>query len=135
MDHDSTSNTPALVGTFVRDLQLPSGGWAVLRDPLELRGADRRAVQRAIQDPDRKIASALDVTDGTICMLVESWFLPYLPGAPLPKDNPDVLGKLTIPDQTALENAIDPALKVLFPREASVDDAGVPGTPTRPASA
>lgn len=136
MENDSTTaNTPALVGTFVRDLQLPSGGWAVLRDPLELRGSDRRAVQRAIQDPDRKIGAALDIVDGCICMLVESWFLPYAPGAPLPKEDPDVLGALTIPDQVALEGAVDPAIMVLFPREVSIDDAGVPGSPTRPASA
>lgn len=134
MDTDST-NTPALVGTFVRNLELPSGGWAVLRDPMELRGRDRREVQRAIMDPDRKIASALDITDGAICMLVESWSLPYLPNAPLPRTNPEVLGDLSIQDQMALETAVEPALKVLFPRESSVDDAGVPGSPTRPANA
>lgn len=136
MDHDSTSdNTPALVGTFVRNLPLPSGGWVVLRDPMELRGRDRRAVQQAIVDPDRKIAAALDITDGCICMLVESWSLPYLPNAPLPRDNPDVLGELTIPDQVELEKAVEPALKVLFPKEVTIDDAGVAGSPTRPASA
>lgn len=134
MDHDSP-NTPALVGTFVRNLDLPSGGWAALRDPMELRGKDRREVQRAIMDPDRKIASALDITDGAICMLVESWSLPYAPNAPLPKVDPSVLDVLTIPDQMALENAVEPALKVLFPRESTVDDAGVPGSPTRPANA
>jgi hypothetical protein len=134
VDHDST-NAPALVGTFVRNLELPSGGWVVLRDPLELRGKDRREVQRAIMDPDRKIASALDVTDGTICMLVESWSLPYAPNAPLPRVDPRILGELTIADQMALEQAIDPALKVLFPREETIDDAGVPGSPTPPASA
>jgi hypothetical protein len=134
VENDST-NAPALVGTFVRNLELPSGGWVVLRDPLELRGKDRRAVQRAVMDPDRKIAAALDLVDGTICMLVESWSLPYLPGAAIPRTDPDLLGELTIADQTALEQAVEPAIAVLFPREVTIDDAGVPGSPTRPASA
>lgn len=135
MDNHDSANTPAIVGTFVSNLALPSGGWVVLRDPLELRGKDRRAVQRAILDPNRKVAAALDLTDGTICMLVESWSLPYLPGAPVPRADPSVLDSLTIPDQMALEAAVEPALKVLFPREATIDDAGVPGSPTQPASA
>lgn len=132
---DTTPPQPALEGTFVRDLTLPSGGWVVLRDPMELRAKDRRVVQRAILDPDLKIASALDITDGAICMLVESWTLPYLPDAPLPRTNPGILGELSIADQIVLEAAVEPALKVLFPREATVDDAGVPGSPTRPANA
>lgn len=132
---EQPTEQPALTGTFVRELALPSGGWVVFRDPMELRAKDRRVVQRAIMDPDRKIASALDITDGAICMLVESWTLPYLPGAPLPRTNPEILGELSIADQMVLETAVTPALKVLFPREATVDDAGVPGSPTRPASA
>ncbi len=126
---------PALVGTFVNDLALPSGGHVVLRDPMELRARDRRVVQKAINDPDRKIASALDLIDGTICMLVESWTLPYAPDAPLPRVDPSVLEELTIPDQVALEKAVEPAMKVLFPAEVTPDDAQVSGSPTGPASA
>lgn len=132
---DTAAQPPAIVGTFVRTLDLPSGGHVVLRDPLELRAKDRRAVQKAIEDPDRKIAAALDIIDGTICMLVERWDLPYLPGAPLPRDAPEVLGELTIADLAALEEAVDPAIKVLFPSKAKPEDVLTPGTPTRPASA
>lgn len=137
MEDDATPALPALVGTFVNDLQLPSGGHVVLRDPLELRAKDRRAVQEAIKDPDRRVGSALDLMDGTICMLVESWDIPYLGGAatPIPRADPDILGELRIPDKVALEKAIDPAMKILFPGESKPEDAATPGTPTRPASA
>lgn len=130
---DTTAQPPALVGTFVTDVTLPSGGHVVLKDPTELRGKDRREVQRAIQDPERKIASALDIVDGTTCMLVESWTIPYLPGAPLPRVAPEVLGELTIADQVALEKAVDPAIKVLFPKPVTAENAMEPGSPTRPA--
>ena len=133
MEDTNTAQPPALVGTFVTSLTLPSGGTVVLRDPLELRGGDRRAVQKAIKDMDHKIGAALDLVDGTICMLVESWTLPYLPNAPLPRVDPSVLNLLTIPDQVALEKAVDPAMKVLFPSETA--DPMEPGSPTRPGSA
>ena len=132
---EDTAQPPALVGTFIHTLDLPSGGGVVLRDPLELREKDRRAVLEHIETPDQRMRAALDFVDGIIAMLVESWTIPYLPGAPIPKVDLSVLGELTVRDKMALDEAIEPAREVLFPPKDTADNAMEPGSPTRPASA
>lgn len=133
MEEEGTAQPPALVGTFVRSVDLPSGGSAVLRDPVELRAKDRRAVLEQIVDPDRKVAAGLDMVDGTIAMLIESWTVPYLPDAPLPSKDLAILGELTIADKVALDAAVKPAIDVLFPPKVTAENAGTPGSPTKPA--
>jgi len=134
VDSSSNGQPPALVGTVVRDLILPSGGEVVLRDPRQLRARDKRYVVSHMRDDQSSAGRVLDVFDGTISMLVERWTLPYLPAAPLPKDMPSILDELQIPDYDALHTAVGPAVELLFPSTRS-DDAGKAGTPTQPADA
>jgi hypothetical protein len=122
-------------GSIVDRVDLPSGGFAILRDPVQLRAKDKKRVLKNIQDAQRAVAAGVDVVDGMVMMLVEKWELPYLPMAALPADEPEILDELTIPDYDALVQAVGPAQKVLFPGPVTVDDMGKPGSPTQPASA
>lgn len=135
MEEESTAQPPALVGEIVLTHTLPSGGTVVFRDPVELRAKHRREVLENVANPDRKVASGLDMVDGAICMLVQSWTIPYEPleGAPLPKTDPSLLGELSIADKMYLDDAVKPAMDVLFPPKTTPENAGEPGSPTKPA--
>ncbi len=119
---------------FARHVTLPSGGEVTFRDPKTLRAKDKKRAIQAIKDPEKVIAAGLDVVDGLIALLVESWTIPYLPGAPLPSAEIGLIGELEIPDYDALTEAVAPARELLFPQTASPDRTG-PGSPTVPASA
>jgi hypothetical protein len=124
-----------LSGDIVKQIQLPSGGTVTFREPTDLRAKDKRRILKNLKDDNiGTFAGAYDLTDGVIMLLVESWSIPYLPNAPLPAELPEILGELTIADEQVLTNAAQPVVGLLFPK-TTVDDAGVPGTPTRPASA
>lgn len=114
------------------DVALPSGGHVVFRDPAQLRAKDKKYVIRSITDEGGRWSRTVDATEGTVCMLVEKWTIPYLPAAPLPRDMPEILGELTIPDYDKLIEAATPAVGLLFPSD-SADDADKPGSPTVPA--
>ncbi len=117
-------------------VDLPSGGWAQLRDPRGMRYKDKRRALSNIKDHEKLIAVGFDITDGLIAMMVQAWEIPYLPGAPLPSEEIGILGELEIPDSDALIQAVDPARKLLFPdAKGTVDNADQPGSPTAPASA
>lgn len=127
-------DTPvALVGEITKRLDLPSGGWVEFRDPRMVRAREKRRVMRAINDPDKAAAMAMDVTEGIAAMLVERWEVPELPNLPLPIEDLNVFDLLTIPDYDTIIEAARPAMKLFFPG-VTPDDAGKPGTPTLPAS-
>lgn len=129
---------PSLDGIIVRRVELPSGGWAELRDPREVRTRDRkRALAEALgQLPDNagQILTGLMSMDGLAILLVEKWSAPYAPfnGAPRVGLTVDDLDALEIPDMDALTRACEPAQRLLFPQIASPDNMR-PGSPTPPA--
>jgi hypothetical protein len=134
-----TDNTPALTGDIVTDLDLPSGGRVILRDPRELRAKDKQRVIRNIRDEGGRFSRNLDVTEGALCMLIARWEVPYLAGpegeaAALPRDQPTILGELTIADYDSLIAAVGPAIEMLFPTPPAPEQACTPGSPTGPAS-
>lgn len=114
-------------------ITLPSGGWADLRDPADLRHKDERRVRARISDHEKPALVAEDLTDGVIAVSVVAWEVPYLPNAPLPADEFGILGELEIEDYQTLEKETLPAYRRLFPRPASVSDTGAE-SPTPPAS-
>jgi hypothetical protein len=134
VDSQNNGQPPALVGDVVRSLPLPSGGEVVFRDPHQLKARDKRQVINNVPDGGGTWSHNMDVFEGTIALLVERWTIPYLANAPLPRDEPAILGELEIPDYDALVTAAGPAVRLLFPR-TSADDADKPGSPTGPASA
>ncbi len=125
---------PAVAGTFVRRFDLPSGGWVTYRDPTDLRGKHKERVMRNIKTLDSAVGFRVDMVTGTICMLIEAWHIPYLPDAPLPCDEPGILGELKLPDYDALFDAAGPAVDLLFPKPSDPADSDKPGSPTGPAS-
>lgn len=134
MEHTSTNIAP-IEGTVSNRVELPSGGWAELRDPKEIRAKHRKRVmdQLNIERMQSGVGGiAFDMSDGLILMMVEKWDIPYLPGVVRPIDSPDSVDELTIPDYDALTDRLEPAREAIFPTPATVDQAGVPGSPTLP---
>lgn len=141
-----TQPLPPTDAEMPRELDLPSGGHVTFVDPEDLTGDDQRRViagVKADMAQGIQLGMAMDFLTGTACMLIESWTIPYKAGAPrepadepwpLPSTNPAVLGKLKLRDYRAIQDAVEPAVRLLFPRQASPDDAGKPGTPTPPAN-
>lgn len=121
-------------------IDLPSGGWVELRDPETIRARDQERVMRKVAKPDEALPFGFiyDVTNGLKMLMVEKWDVPYLqkPTA-IPEDEPWQLGDLTIADNRVLEEAIQPARELLFPKPASPDDEQLDdkASPTTPANA
>lgn len=124
---------------------LPSGGTVRLRDPRGLRVRDRRAVALNVTDLSRPMARRLDVIDGLAGVLLETRSLPYLPPNALQprdiqvdRDRPGwaqaLVGDFSIADYDRLSAIVEPVAELLWPGEPTPDGAGVPGSPTEPAS-
>lgn len=129
---------PAAEGPITRRVELPSGGWAELRDPHSIRAKHRKRALDGLNIDRMQAKTAgitLDMTDGLIIMMVERWSVPYLPGegGGSPALAPTLIDELTIPDYDALADNLESARKLLFPQPASVDDRR-PGSPTQPAA-
>lgn len=125
------------------------GAWVELREVEDLRAKDRKKVEAVIMDAitfDMETGAitpgpgALErITNGTgeavAERLISSWEIPYLPDAPLPLLNPEILGELTLADYDRLMELIQPAVNVLNPRSSrNVDDHADPTSPSAPVS-
>lgn len=131
-----TTDEPAddtSVPEFQTRRDLPSGGWVQLRDPDTLRKKDRDRILNQISAQNFG-AAGVELNNATIATMVEAWHLPYMPDAVVPHRNPKILGELTIKDGVALEKMQEEYREILFPDKPSIDQAGMPGSPTLPAS-
>lgn len=83
------------------------------------------------------IIAAMDGAEDVAAMLIESWNIPYLPGAALPEDNPELIGELTIADNNALLKLTEPVRVQLLADEPAADpsDYENPDSPSKPESA
>lgn len=127
-------------------VELPSGGWAVLRDPKTLRSRDKKSMMRRVKgtpDPDNPVGFAVDMTDAIITEMVTAWHIPYGQDWPIPSlcvafdpqtGGAVVLDDLEIGDYDALTDAVREAQELLFPGEISPDDHDKPASPTPPAA-
>lgn len=124
-------------------INLPSGGWVKFYDPEDLTGEDHRQIMSTVKgDPqNEQVAMAMDILRATAEALIEAWEIPYVPkgtsfaagSIPVPENYPGILGKLRMPDYSAILGAITPVMRLLNGGGAvSVDDAAVPGSPTVP---
>lgn len=132
---DSSPATPAIAGDITTRIDLPSGGWAEVKDAKTIRAKHRKRVLDQL-NTDRlssgKAGVAFDMADGLIIMMVEKWDIPYLPGVTRPLDDVASVEELMIPDYDVLTEALAGAREVLFPQPATIDGARTPGSPTRP---
>jgi hypothetical protein len=123
----------AIEGIVTRHVDLPSGGWAELRDPREIRTKDRKRALAGVSDERGKLVMGLDMMAGLAVMLVEKWSVPYSPfdgGTRLGLTFEDV-DELIPGDTDALSAACEPARRLLFPGQPTPDDMS-PGSPTPP---
>ncbi len=122
---------------------LPSGGWVELRDPADLKAKDRKRVMRAMGDPTEGniMSASVDMADGVLATMITAWEVPYLPGAPIPANQPDILDELTLPDENELQRLTADAAKLFRPVSTDPSDYtaadGTPNvdSPSGPASA
>jgi len=118
---------------------LPSGGWVELRDPKTLKARDRKAVMRGLPDPEtgRVMRFGVDMSDGITAVMVAAWKIPYLPDAPLPSENIDILDDLSIADDAALQGMpeMTEAAKLFRPGKPDPSTYEDLDSPTGPASA
>lgn len=127
-----TTDTPA-EAPFQTRRDLPSGGWVQLRHPDALRKKDRDRILSTVSAQNFG-AAGVELNNATIAATVEEWHLPYLPDAPVPHRNPKIVGELTIRDGNELERIGNEYKAILFPDAPSIDQMGIPGSPTPPAS-
>jgi len=99
-----------------KKLQLPSGGWAVFKDPTTLRVRDRKKVLRNASG-EEGLMQALTLVDGLIAILVEEWSFEF----PIPSIKISVLEDLTMADYDTLAEEAGKAQKVLFPQLSETD--------------
>ena len=134
---------PEVPPVFVRHLNLPSGGSVEFHDPEDMTGEDHRRIVDTVRDDAGSISQAMDTAYATACLLVQTWDIPYTPKGtaydphqvPTPAEGGfDLLGKLRLRDYHAIISGIGPAVRMLFPKDSSPDQAATPGTPTGPAN-
>lgn len=122
-----------------RKLDLPSGGWILLRDPKTLRRKDRqRLLSRLSADtaPGTELSqfsAGMRMIDGLELMMIVEWSIPYLDD-PNAAPTAELLDELYLDDAAVLTEACEPVMTIITPRGASPAGMAVPGSPTRPAS-
>lgn len=110
---------------------MPSGNWIELRDWRELRRGDKKKAMSAITDLDHAIATAYQMTDALLVMLVTNWSYQL----PLPSQSPSSVDLLPIEDDDALMKLIQPAMTGLTgtkPDSSDPEQATDPASPTGP---
>jgi hypothetical protein len=112
-------------------ITLPSGNWISLRDWRELRRGDKKKALGQVEDPERLIAATYDLADGLLILMIENW---SYEGLLIPRDDPSSLDRLPMEDDNALMQAIQPAVRALFPKaaEATEEQVADPASPTEP---
>lgn len=133
---------------MTRHVLKTDGAWVELRDVEDLRARDRKKVDAIISaqiivDLDGNVTAGPELVsaikdatpDAVAAALVSSWEIPYLPDAPLPRLDVDILGELKLPDYDRLLELTQPAMAILMPGDSkSVDDYQDPTSPSEPAN-
>ncbi len=122
-------------------VSLPSGGWIQLRHLDDLRSKHRNHVTAAMGDSAyMRIADVTAMQYAVAEVCVTAWHLPYLEDAPLPWDARvkdglnSVLQELTVRDENAMYEALEPVLELFNPKRVTPDDHADPDSPTAPAA-
>lgn len=122
-------------------LTLPSGATATLRDPETLRAKHKKQVYKAISHVEQRVgATAVDMLDGCIAVLVTAWTCTDEDGQPLPIPSEDIeaIDEIDADDYEALTT--HPSITALAERVSKArtvtpDDHADPTSPTEPSAA
>lgn len=115
-------------------IDLPSGGWADVKEWDQVRGV-KRAI-RGVQDSDMRLGERANAAHTALmAKIVTAWELPYLPGAPLPSEDPAVVDDLDDDDNDALEKHLEQVWERIQGKPVTPDDVDDPASPTAPANA
>ena len=114
---------------------LPSGGWVEFASPKTIkRGKHRKLIYSRVSNWENPGLVGLELMEAIASQLITAWKIPEFPDAPIPRDEPGMLGELDGEDYDAIVLEAKNARTVIFP-DQSVDGADQPGSPTEPASA
>lgn len=100
-----------------KKIELPSGGWAIFKDPNTLRVKDRKKVLKNANDQEG-LMQAISLIDGLIAILVEEWSFEM----PIPSVRIQALDELSMPDYDQLAEEAGKAQKFLFPKLNETDE-------------
>jgi len=106
-----------------KEVKLPSGNTATIRDVKTLKHKDRKKVLLSVGNDDVGIATGLKIIDGMLAMLIEEWSFDLI----IPSVKINSLDELSIDDYDALAKEAEEAQKQLFPRFGS--DSGDQNSP------
>lgn len=95
-------------------IELPSGGWAMLRDPKTLKHADRQKLYKGLDSNTPSLERGMIVADRLVALLVESWSFELIP----PSIRFESIGELDVEDYDVLSKEAEAAGKKLFPSMA-----------------
>jgi hypothetical protein len=93
-----------------KKIELPSGGWAIFKDPSTLKVKDRKKVFRNAAS-EEGLMQALSLVDGLLSILIKEWSFE----APTPDIKINVLDELSMADYDVLSEAAGEVQEVLFP--------------------
>lgn len=115
-------------------IDLPSGGTCTILDIRELKSGEKRRISVAMAESSAVTNSGLTIVgkDAAAAQSIIAWSLPYMPGAKVPRIDPDTFDKLEPKDYDAILKGTEGYLGVLYPAPATPDDSDVPGSPTEP---
>ncbi len=101
-----------------KQIKLPSGATATLKDPKTLKVRDRKRVLRASEVDGGDLSKAMALSDSLIAMLVEDWSFDLI----IPSVKLETLDELDMADYDALVEMTKEAQEVLFPSLAKTDE-------------
>lgn len=101
-----------------KQIKLPSGATAILKDPKTLKVKDRKRVLKASEVEGGDLSKAMALSDSLIAMLVEDWSFDLV----IPAVKLDTLDELDMADYDALVEHTKEAQEVLFPSLAKTDE-------------
>lgn len=93
-----------------KKIELPSGGWALFKDPTTLKVKDRKKVFQNAGDKEGVMA-ALSLVDGMLSIIIKEWSFEM----PIPSIKMNVLDELTMADYDTLSEAAGEIQSILFP--------------------
>ena len=100
-----------------KKIELPSGGWAIFKDPTTLRVKDRKKVLRAAST-EEGLMQALSIVDGLIAVLIEEWSFDYI----IPSVKVNSLEELRMDDYDVLAEEAGKAQSILWPSLSKTEE-------------